>query len=140
MICTQCGALVEDAAEICENCGMILNAEAEEVSSDRHSVNLPALSEEDGNLGKSFAKKNTNLFVKWVSVICAVVCFVTFMMAATTVESSIVVNQTPSVFGGLFGSSQASLPAELARALGYAFTGMAFAFSGLILITGFKKK
>ena len=138
MICPQCGALVEDIAKVCENCGIALTPEVKEEIPAETAI-LPVLQEKAEEILPPPAKDG-NLFVKWVSVICAVVCFVTFMLAATTVESTLVTTQIPSVFGSIFGSSQAGLPKELAGALAYAFTGMAFAFSGLILIAGFKKK
>ena len=138
MICPQCGALAEDTATVCENCGMVLAPEVKEDTTIETAI-VPVLKEKTEEILPPPARDN-NLFVKWVSVICAIVCFLTFMLAATTVETSSVTTQVPSVFGGIFGSSQAGLPKELAGALAYAFTGMAFAFSGLILIAGFKKK
>lgn len=138
MICPQCGALIEDSAKTCENCGMILPVAEAEVSFE--PVNLPAPVPDAGEREEHLPKKDGNLFVKWVSIVCSVICFVTFMLAAATVETAGVSSQMPSMFGSIFGGGQATLSPELAGALGYAFTGMAFAFSGLILIAGFKKK
>lgn len=142
MVCPQCGALIEDGVPVCGNCGVSLNEEIprDNIEREQFVSGVPALREFADTEDNTPKDKDRNIFVKCVSVLCAVVCFCMFMFAAGAVESNVVSTQVPSVFGGIFGSSQSGISAELGAALHYAFIGMGFAFSGMLLILGFKKK
>jgi phosphate/sulfate permease len=78
-----------------------------------------------------------SIAIKVISVICALLCLVIFSNGATFVKSAI--SSSNSIMGGLFGSTSAGFPAEFYYGLHYAFMGMGVAFSGILIILGFKK-
>lgn len=146
MLCNQCGANVEDDARVCDNCGMVFEEPAEETLSCGNACGsgLPAVHSTDNGFNEYIPEKKKadigGILVKTVSVICAVLCMILFSNAATYVKSAISASSSQSIMGGFFGTSSSGFPAEFYGAIHYAFIGMGVAFSGILIILGFKKK
>jgi len=143
MICKQCGALIEDDAVVCDNCGIRLDIDEEDA--DKEAISevtspVPALREFAEDYSEKGGRISSgNIFVKCLSVVCSLICFVLFLFAARCVEGIGAIYQTQSFIGGIFGSSSSGFPMEFYDALHYAFLGMGVGLSAVILILGFKK-
>ena len=140
MLCNQCGAHIPDDAVLCDNCGMVFEKEISEIEPEESR--LPAVCEKSDFAEGVKDNKKVNIgsiAIKVISVICALLCLVIFSNGATFVKSAISSSGSGSIMGGLFGSASAGFPAEFYYGLHYAFMGMGVAFSGILIILGFKK-
>lgn len=139
MLCNQCGAHIPDDAVLCDNCGMVFEKEISEIEPE--VSHLPAVCEKS-DFAERVKDKKADIgrgVIKVISVICALLCLVIFSNGATFVKSAVSSSGSGSIMGGLFGSASSGFPAEFYYALHYAFIGMGVAFSGILIILGFKK-
>ncbi len=139
MICEQCGALIDDSATVCDNCGLKLQANEKELASEFSGPYVPAIMEEPEADTQKSRKPFTNVFAKAVAVIAAALCLWLFYRASAFMNMAIVNSQSRSFMGGLFGDSASAIPPEVYAGLRSAFLATGISLSGIILILGFKK-
>lgn len=146
MLCQQCGALINEGTEVCDNCGYRFDSvEAdginvkEEINPDANSEKVPALRTIEEEFATVPKKTDANTVVKVLSVVGAAFCFLLFFIAANIIGSVNVSTQTQSFMGGLFSSGTIGFPIEFYMSLRYVFFGFGTALSVMLLIQGFKK-
>lgn len=146
MLCHQCGALINDGAEVCDNCGYRFDSVAEDDINVKEEIKpavdgekVPALRTIEEEFASATKKADANTIVKVLSVVGAVLCFVLFFIAANIVGSVSIAPQAQSFMGGFFSTGTTGLPIEFYMSLRYCFFGLGTALSMMLLIQGFKK-
>ncbi len=139
MICEQCGAIIDDGAPVCDNCGFKFEIDEKDIAQELSSPQVPAIREVSEEESFAPKRKHTNLFVKIVAVIGAIVCFGMFWNGALYMDSAIANVHSQSFMNGFFGNATGGFPTEFYAGLRQAFIAMGTGLSCTILILGFKK-
>lgn len=139
MICEQCGAMINDGATVCDNCGFKFEIDEKDMAQELSSPQVPAVREVPEEESFAMKRMHTNLFVKIVAVIGAIVCLGMFWSGALYMDSAIVNVQSQSFMNGFFGNTAGGFPAGFYAGLRQGFIAMGTGLSCTILILGFKK-
>ncbi len=145
MICEQCGALLPDDVEVCDNCGYKLHqpdtAAAPETdgSEYQHGERMPALKDafvQEQAAGKSELRV---ILIRIFSAIMAVLTVVLFFMGAHLIsQAALGGSSSQSIMGSLFAGGMFN-SAMLLAGVAYAVRALGLVLGSMLFVMGWRK-
>ncbi len=148
MVCSKCGALVDDAVSLCDNCGYIFEDNVAKAETDGSEYNInpntPALADAFENQKPPISIKNVWLLLSIIAAAAIVALF--FYGAHYVSEAGLALNNmqmsASSFFGfgdGMNGDYYKFIGAALYGGA-YALRGAGVAFAAIVVLNGAKIK
>lgn len=145
MICEQCGAMLPDDVEVCDNCGYKLHQEdtaaaLETDGSEYQAERMPALRDAFDGMGQEAEKTGlgTILLRIFASLMAVFVVVLFFMGAHLIAAAGYSAGNTQSLMGSLFANGMFNY-AQMFAGVAYAVRGLGLAVGSILFIVGWKK-
>lgn len=145
MICEQCGAMLPDDVEVCDNCGYRLHqdktaAAPETDGSEYQDARMPALrdafaQEEQGTEKTALS----TILIRIFSAVMAVLTIVLFFVGAQLIaRAGLSAGNSQSLMGSLFASGMFNY-AQMFTGVAYAVRALGLVLASMLFVIGWKK-